>query len=136
MKKRKPKKNKPGNKNETEDKMNATTAPEKSINNTDVLAKYDEERVGICFTCINKDSCFNLARAEGRPIWFCENFDDSVKLGETYGKATIYPAYTRLAEAAAKKKTRFKGLCANCENTADCRLSHKMGGVWHCEEYL
>jgi len=136
MSKRKPKKNKPGNKNETEDKMNVAAASEKSIDDAEVLAKYDKEHVGICFTCNNRKSCFNRGRNEGIPIWFCENFDNSVRPGETTGKTTIYPAYAAMAETSLAKKTRFKGLCANCENTADCRLSHKMGGVWHCEEYL
>lgn len=136
MKKRKTKSKKPGAKAETEDKMDVATVTEKSVDKTEVLTENGKENVGICFTCNNRESCFNRARNEGVPIWFCENFDDSVPPGETYGKTIIYLAYAVLAEKSAANRTRLKGLCANCKNAAECKLSHKMGGVWHCEEYL
>jgi len=132
----KPKKSKSGEDNGMEDKMNAATVTEKSVDKTEVLAKNGKEHVGICFTCNNRESCFNRERNEGIPTWFCENFDNLVQPGEANGKATIYPAYAELVSASAVKKTRLKGLCVNCKNAADCKLSHKMGGVWHCEEYL
>jgi hypothetical protein len=29
-----------------------------------------------------------------------------------------------------------KGICSNCLNFKNCRLSKNPAGVWHCEEYL
>ena len=97
------------------------------------------QNMGICVTCNNRSECLsylNSLRAD-RPIWNCEEFDDSV------------PGMENDSVNIKKKKSmnkpddnndlipgRTMGLCMNCGNRKTCMLPSPTGGIWHCEEYI
>ena len=97
------------------------------------------QNLGICVTCNNRPECLSFQNSlrAGRPIWYCEEFDDFVP-GMKSDSVNI------------KKKNSFKkpdynkdiipgrtmGLCINCENRKTCMLPSPAGGIWHCEEYI
>jgi hypothetical protein len=84
---------------------------------------------GLCSTCNHLPVCYyRLER--GPVIWYCEQFDDFVP--QNPRAATVSPA----DNVAPKSGERFQGLCVNCERRETCIHAKRLGGVWHCEEYL
>ncbi|MBW1808702.1 MAG: hypothetical protein JRJ87_10960 [Deltaproteobacteria bacterium] len=94
------------------------------------------EYEGICATCKNAVHCVFLKNAEC-PVIQCEEFE-------------CFPPVTRKIVAADSSKhlgacsvtplqevdtTKYKGLCVNCKNRAECTFPKPEGGVWRCEEY-
>jgi hypothetical protein len=84
--------------------------------------------IGICSTCNHLADCAYRFR-NGAPIWFCEEFDDSVE------PARAPMSDTLALEPEPNGKEKFLGLCMNCELRHTCAFPKPEGGVWHCEEY-
>jgi len=80
---------------------------------------------GICTTCNHIDDCLFRLR-NGRPVWFCEEFDDYVKM------EAVMPEEMQVEPDG---QLRFLGLCLNCEERFTCAYPKPESGVWHCEEY-
>jgi hypothetical protein len=94
------------------------------------------EYEGICGACINAIHCVFLKTADG-PIIQCEEFDSfptvTRKIGVVGSSKNVGDcSVTPLQEADT---TKFKGLCVNCKNRAECAFPKPEGGVWRCEEY-
>ncbi len=93
----------------------------------------------ICQTCIYESECVHYQNCQmmGKPIWFCENFDNRTSLQVTE-KEGIYPEerpFQSSNPGIGAIPGRMKGLCINCDNRDSCMLPTRDGGVWHCEEY-
>jgi hypothetical protein len=105
---------------------------EKVYEKVDVNARAAAETYNdICSTCNDVEGCVNL-KSNGRPKWFCEQFDNYMPI--------VHPTLTEVIDQAspdpmADKGHEFKGLCVNCEERHTCNLMKPNGGVWHCEEY-
>ena len=83
----------------------------------------------LCSTCNHKSICGTRSTPQ-RPILFCEEFDAFLPLSTSAGGKTVSPKPPDKQDA-----TRYKGLCANCENRETCVMHKDEGGIWHCEEY-
>ena len=81
----------------------------------------------LCSTCSHAEACGGRSTLE-RPIFFCEMFEVSAP-----GSALTQAAAA--APSDGPDAGKYKGLCLNCENRADCTAPKSPGGVWHCEEY-
>jgi hypothetical protein len=89
--------------------------------------KAAEQPTGLCLTCQKTDSCTHRAGFI-TPVFYCEEFDDSV----TCRTAT---KQTTPADGDTNKLTIGQGLCTTCSSSKACALSGTPGGIWHCEEY-
>jgi hypothetical protein len=85
--------------------------------------------VDLCSTCNHGKTCSNRGTPE-RPVFFCEQFEDSVPVSAPAPAAGL-PEKPRSEQDARQ----YKGLCVNCENRQSCTITKQAGGVWHCEEY-
>jgi hypothetical protein len=85
----------------------------------------------LCITCNHYQIC-STRRDRGRPIWFCEEFDDYLPVKEM----ELETDYKASFKKVKKEAQQFKGLCVNCENRKTCKLLKPNGGIWHCEEYI
>lgn len=87
------------------------------------------QNTGICQTCNYASECvhFRNSQIACKPIWFCENFDNTTSL-QVVENEEIYSDIEAIPG-------RMKGLCLNCENRASCQFPIQEGGVWYCEEY-
>ena len=93
------------------------------------------EYEGICAACVNAIHCVYLKNAES-PIIQCEEF-------ECFPPVTRKPGVVGSSKNVAdcsvtplqETETKFKGLCVNCKNRAECAFPKPEGGVWRCEEY-
>ena len=101
--------------------------------------KAQPQNTNICPTCIYASECVHYQNSQiaCKPIWFCENFDNTTALQvaeseETYSEGRSSQSSKPGIEAIPG---RMKGLCINCDNRASCLLPIVEGGVWHCEEY-
>ncbi len=94
------------------------------------------ENSGLCTTCVHVRTCTFLRR-DTPPVLFCEEFDGQEKhssgaTAEVMAQSTtVHTQATYLRERSSK----FKGLCATCENRELCTFPKAEGGVWHCEEF-
>ena len=84
------------------------------------------QSIGICTTCNHIDDCLFRLR-NGRPVWFCEEFDNYVE-----PMFAVLPEETRVEPNG---RVKFMGLCLNCEDRLTCTYPKPDGGVWRCEEY-
>lgn len=97
-------------------------------------AEHEEIR-GLCANCSNRGNCVNF-RARGG-VWHCnEHSTYSENLTLSAGSRRKQHWTTSWLEDVPKdRKNDFKGLCINCDNRFDCRMSQTDHGIWHCEEY-
>ncbi|MDJ0761394.1 MAG: hypothetical protein QNJ97_00275 [Myxococcota bacterium] len=95
----------------------------------------DLRRLGVCFTCIDKDACTHRKNWQG-PVMFCEEFR-VYQPPSSKSKKIVGNMGTEAAgfAAKAKEKPEYRGLCANCLQAATCTFQRPRGGVWYCEEY-
>jgi hypothetical protein len=80
----------------------------------------------ICPTCNNIKTCKHR-KDTTRPVFFCEEFDDSSAPAQH-----VIVAGTSNPE---KHVDITMGLCCDCDNRNSCKLARVPGGIWHCEEY-
>ena len=97
----------------------------------DNLKKKSKVKIGLCSTCNNSPSCLFYQRNGSRVVWYCELFDDYVSIPE------LLPKAEKKVESKTEEtsKSKFEGLCKNCENQDTCAFPKPAGGIWHCEEY-
>lgn len=90
----------------------------------------DSPRIpGLCSVCKNVKTCTKRYR-DGIVMWYCE---------ECGGIADVAAAHSPQAAVHADESDlpdRLMGLCVNCERRDYCAHAKRVGGVWHCEEYL
>ncbi len=85
---------------------------------------------GVCANCAYQDECGILAETSV-PIIQCELYQCcSLPTRELAVKEPPTPKTEKRSE-----NVHLLGLCANCDNRADCKLPKSSSGVWHCEEY-
>ena len=87
---------------------------------------------GLCSTCNNASECVLRAK-RGFDAIYCETFDNLNGNGSARRKIILSDTLPKPADKSAK--ITYLGLCVNCENRDNCRLSRPEEGVWHCEEY-
>lgn len=86
----------------------------------------------LCVNC-NYSSLCTIRSNLVRPIWFCEEYDNTVNLkNNNFYNSKMDPSYTNNRGDSA---VQLKGICNNCANREICMLSKPEGGIWHCEEY-
>jgi hypothetical protein len=83
---------------------------------------------GLCSNCGARDECV-LSRTNKGPVNFCEEY------WTTNSKADLDKPIKKKDETKPPVQHQTAGLCINCLNRDDCRLSKNKGGVWYCEEY-
>ncbi len=86
----------------------------------------------LCVSCNEAEICAIPAEDSRRPKHFCEEFDN-YSANSHPSHRTNFQQYRPVLFKAENAK--YKGLCVNCENRAECVHSHTEGGIWHCEEY-
>ncbi|UCC81263.1 MAG: hypothetical protein JSW64_07875 [Candidatus Zixiibacteriota bacterium] len=88
----------------------------------------------LCTTCNYGSDCVRR-KHHGKPVLYCEEFDDYQPPREkpTRGFAEYEP-YEK-TELSRLSEDRARGLCAFCDSQQTCTLPKKEGGVWNCEEY-
>ena len=92
---------------------------------------------GLCSTCEGRATC-TFPHHEDRPTLFCEEFDWWWQYRmETAAMANspVRKAELRTTEVT-QKTSKYRGLCATCENQETCVFPKASGGVWHCEEFV
>lgn len=94
------------------------------------VAEYND----LCVTCNYAATCVRR-KHHGKPVWYCEEFDDYQPPAEKSAKTSAITDLAEESEMAEDTSPRFKGLCCNCENRETCVIPKSEGGVWHCEEY-
>ena len=88
----------------------------------------------LCTTCNHGPDCVRR-KHHGKPVLYCEEFDDFQPPPEkTYRAFAEYDSSEKL-ETSKLASARNMGLCAFCESQKTCTIPKKEGGVWHCEEY-
>jgi hypothetical protein len=92
---------------------------------------------GLCMTCNNAPTCMYPKNPE-RPVWHCEEFDDSCKPEKNTDAKIVYQLNRTevCPDVEEQHSGSSRGLCANCENRKDCKLAKPESGIWHCNEYL
>jgi len=86
----------------------------------------------LCVSCNEAEICAIPAESSRRPKHFCEEFDNYTANSRPRYGANL-PQHRPVVFTTETAK--YKGLCVNCENRAECSLSRTEGGIWHCEEY-
>jgi hypothetical protein len=92
---------------------------------------------GLCSTCDGRATC-TFPRYEGRPRIFCEEFDWAWQRRMELSAAARLTERRPVAQPAAvpRKESRYKGLCATCDEQNKCTFPKSGEGVWHCEEFV
>lgn len=85
---------------------------------------------GLCSTCNHAADCVKRLTND-MVIWYCEEFDNYVA-----PQPPQYPARPAQSAPSDPVSERLVGLCVNCERRGYCVHAKRVGGVWHCEEYL
>lgn len=87
------------------------------------------ELKGVCGVCALVDTC-DRAKDLNAPLTTCDKLEPEPSL--------VSEVVNRFLEAVNPQlvSANHLGLCANCDNRADCTFPKNEGGVWHCEEYL
>ena len=88
----------------------------------------------LCITCNYGPTCVRREH-HGKPVWYCEEFDDYQPPPKRPVGLTVKTERAREAAVAEKIQDLMRGLCCNCENNEICVIPKSEGGVWHCEEY-
>ena len=100
---------------------------------------------GLCSTCEGRATC-TYPHYGDRPTLFCEEFDglaanlaaDAASTGRFSwggeGRVSVVAQEHRVE--VRRKQSRYKGLCATCENQETCTFPKSADGVWHCEEFV
>lgn len=86
---------------------------------------------GLCATCLNSSNCC-YTTSSNEPVHQCEEFEG---FSPTVVEELEFRLSTRNEDAPAPVVEEIRGLCANCEKSANCSLRASEGTVWHCEEY-
>jgi len=97
------------------------------------------QNLGICVNCNNRSECLSYQNSlrSGRPIWNCEEFDDSVPAMKSDSvNRKKKNVLNEPDDCNDKIPGRTMGLCTNCGNRKTCMLPSPTGGIWHCEEYI
>lgn len=99
---------------------------------------------GLCSTCEGRATC-TYRHYGDRPTLFCEEFDglaanltaDAASAGRLTwgGEAGVYILAQEHRLEVRQKQSRYKGLCATCENQEACTFPKSVGGVWDCGEF-
>lgn len=89
-------------------------------------------RLGICSTCNHQEGC-SLRRDWKGAIYFCEEFDDYLPPPEKSPSNEKKGGATVLREESNKSK--YQGLCMNCNLRETCALPKSEDGIWYCEEH-
>jgi len=94
------------------------------------------EYEGICAACKNAIYCVFLKNAES-PIIQCEEFEcfPPVTRKDSVAGSSKNVADCSVTTLQEPETTKYKGLCVNCKNRAECTFLKPEGGVWRCEEY-
>ena len=90
----------------------------------------EEQSLGLCSTCNNKETCIRRKNIKF-PVLYCEEFDD-------FDYSISVRSKWSMASATLKEEDALDismGLCCNCGNRDSCTLRRTPGGIWHCEEY-
>ena len=88
----------------------------------------------LCTTCNHGPTCVRR-RHHGKPVLYCEEFDDYQPSPEKPLRSFADYGPAEKLETSKLTSARSMGLCAFCENQDTCENANKNGGVWHCEEY-
>jgi len=88
----------------------------------------------LCTTCNYGPDCVRR-KHHGKPVLYCEEFDDYQPSPEKPYRAFADYDPKEKTEISRLSSARSTGLCAFCENQDICTIPKKEGGVWHCEEY-
>ena len=91
---------------------------------------------GLCSTCDGRATCTFPHHAD-RPTLFCGEFDWLWQHRmETAAKA-MPPRQEVEARPIVEARTtsKYKGICATCDNQDGCTFPKSPAGVWHCEEF-
>ena len=88
----------------------------------------------LCTTCNHGPTCVRR-KHHGKPVLFCEEFDDYQPSAPKPFRAFADYGPEEKAEASRLSSARLIGLCAFCESRDLCTIPKKEGGIWHCEEY-
>lgn len=99
-----------------------------SLNRKEQVAAAKLELSGLCLTCNYAETCVRREH-HGKPVWYCEEFDDF----QPESKGTVVRE-KRVASTETAMEA-YKGLCLNCDNRQVCVIPKSEGGIWHCEEY-
>ena len=91
----------------------------------------DQKYYGICTTCNNAPFCA-YSKNSKRPVWFCEMFQNQTPTESSPPKNS---ENLNSEKKSKTDKSKYKGLCINCENRDTCTFPKLEGGVWHCSEY-
>lgn len=108
-----------------------------SENETRRPALRETEYSGLCMTCVHSSTCA-FPRRKDQPVLSCEQFAEHGKDHvETAATVRPPPAEPQAQMIEVKEEpSRYKGLCATCENRETCTFPKPEGGVWHCEEFV
>jgi len=89
-------------------------------------------QLGICSTCVHRDTCLFLAAAR-KPVWFCDEFDDIRTDADAEAPREVKaPAPV---DQLSFNEAQHIGLCTNCEARKDCMHRQPAQAVWECEDY-
>ena len=88
----------------------------------------------LCTTCNYGPDCVRR-KSHGKPVLYCEEFDDYVPAPKKSYRAFGEYDPAEVAEISKLVDSRTMGLCAFCDNHATCVNPGKAEGIWHCEEY-
>jgi hypothetical protein len=89
----------------------------------------------LCGTCKYSLHCA-FHRDHRFPVYHCEEFEfKEESLAPVEERDRPAAEASRDAGATEGSATRYRGLCADCENRAGCMFAKPEEGVWHCEEY-
>ena len=94
------------------------------------------EYSGLCSTCDGRATC-TFPNYADRPRLFCEECDWwSQYRMETAAKAKHLPQKAEARSPVEVRRTsKYKGLCATCDNQDGCTYPKPTAGVRHCEEF-
>ena len=88
----------------------------------------------LCITCNHEPICVRRQH-HGKPVWYCEEFDDYQPLPKRPVDLTVKAESAKKSAVAEIISDLLQGLCCNCENNEICVIPKSEGGIWHCEEY-
>ena len=91
---------------------------------------------GLCSTCEGRIEC-TYPRYEDRPRIFCDEFDWAWQHRMEMTAASEKPQRAVASQSAQQPRTqsKYKGLCATCDNQLTCAFPRPADGVWRCEEF-
>jgi len=101
--------------------------------------KAQSQDTTICQTCSYAPECvhYQNSQAACKPIWFCENFNNTDSLQAAGNEESYFEARSSRSSNPGIEEIpgRMKGLCINCDNRVACLFPVVEGGIWHCEVY-